>query len=83
MKVSAIMLVYNEGNTLQVVVERVFAVPFDLELVCVDDGSTDGSREILGELQAQHPNLKVFLQPKNMERELLSGAASRRPPETL
>jgi glycosyltransferase involved in cell wall biosynthesis len=74
MKLSAVMPVYNERNTLQVVVERVLAVPLQLELVCVDDGSTDGSREILGELQAQHPNLKVFLQPKNMGK----GAALRR-----
>ena len=74
MKLSAIMPVYNERNTLRVVVERVLAVPLDLELVCVDDGSKDGSREILAELEAQHPNLKVFLQPKNMGK----GAALRR-----
>jgi glycosyltransferase involved in cell wall biosynthesis len=74
MKLSAVMPVYNERNTLQVVVERVLAVPLELELVCVDDGSTDGSREILGELQKLHSNLKVFLQPKNMGK----GAALRR-----
>jgi glycosyltransferase involved in cell wall biosynthesis len=74
MKLSAVMPVYNERNTLQVVVERVLAVPLELELVCVDDGSTDGSREILGKLQTQHPNLKVCLQPKNMGK----GAALRR-----
>ena len=74
MKVSAVMPVYNERNTLKVVVERVLAVPLDLELVCVDDGSSDGSREILSELQTRHPNLKVFLQPKNMGK----GAALRR-----
>ena len=74
MKLSAIMPVYNERNTLRVVVERVLAVPLDLELVCVDDGSKDGSREILAELEAEHPNLKVFLQPKNMGK----GAALRR-----
>jgi glycosyltransferase involved in cell wall biosynthesis len=74
MKLSAVMPVYNERNTLRVVVERVLAVPLELELVCVDDGSKDGSREILGELQAQHPNLRVLLQPKNMGK----GAALRR-----
>src|SRR5271156_366538 len=51
MKVSVIMPVYNERNTLRLVVERVLAVPLELELICVDDGSRDGSREILGELQ--------------------------------
>jgi len=68
------MPVYNERNTLQVVVERVLAVPLELELVCVDDGSSDGSREILSELQGQHPNLRVLLQPRNMGK----GAAVRR-----
>jgi glycosyltransferase involved in cell wall biosynthesis len=74
MKVTAIMPVYNERNTLCVAVERVLAVPLELELVCVDDGSNDGSREILGELQGQHSNLRVLLQPKNMGK----GAALRR-----
>jgi glycosyltransferase involved in cell wall biosynthesis len=74
MKVSVIMPVYNERNTLRVVVERVLAVPLELELICVDDGSSDGSREILGELQNLRPNLQVLLQPKNMGK----GAALRR-----
>lgn len=74
MKVSVIMPVYNERSTLRVVVERVLAVPQEVELICVDDGSRDGSRDILAELQSQHPNLRVFLQPKNMGK----GAALRR-----
>jgi len=55
------------------VAERVLAVPLELELICVDDGSRDGSREILGELQSRLPNLQVLLQPKNMGK----GAALR------
>ena len=74
MKLSVIMPVYNERNTLRVVVERVLSVPQSVELVCVDDGSRDGSREILAELQNEHPNVRVFLQPKNMGK----GAALRR-----
>jgi glycosyltransferase involved in cell wall biosynthesis len=65
MKLSVVMPVYNEQATLREVVARVLAVPVDLELICVDDGSRDGSREILAELAAAHPQIHVSLQPKN------------------
>jgi glycosyltransferase involved in cell wall biosynthesis len=68
------MPVYNEHPTLREVIARVLAVPLDLELICVDDGSSDGSREILAELSAAHPRIRVFLQPRNMGK----GAALRR-----
>jgi glycosyltransferase involved in cell wall biosynthesis len=74
MKLSVVMPVYNERATLRRVVERVLAAPIDLELLCVDDGSTDGSREILAELLAQNPSIRVFLQARNMGK----GAALRR-----
>jgi glycosyltransferase involved in cell wall biosynthesis len=74
MRVSVVMPVYNERGSLRAVVERVLAVPLELELICVDDGSRDGSREILAELQSQHSNVRVLLQPKNMGK----GAALRR-----
>jgi len=73
-KLSVVMPVYNERGTLREVVGRVLAVPVDLELLCVDDGSKDGSREILDELQKQYPQIRVFLQPHNMGK----GAALRR-----
>jgi len=66
MKLSVIMPVYNERATLRQVVERVLSVALDIELICVDDGSSDGSREILAQLQAEHPEVRVLLQPRNM-----------------
>ena len=66
MKVSVIIPVYNERATLRQVVDRVLAVPLEIELICVDDGSKDGSKEILGQLQAEHPQIRVLFQPTNM-----------------
>ena len=74
MKVSVVMPIYNERMTLETVVARVLAVPLDIELLCVDDGSKDGSREVLAQLQARYPQLKVYLQPRNLGK----GAALRR-----
>jgi glycosyltransferase involved in cell wall biosynthesis len=68
------MPIYNERRTLRPVFECVLAVTLSLELICVDDGSTDGSREILAELQRQHHKVRVFLQPRNLGK----GAALRR-----
>jgi glycosyltransferase involved in cell wall biosynthesis len=74
MRLSVVMPVYNEETTLREVIARVLAVPLELELLCIDDGSTDSSREILTELNAQHPQIKLLLQPRNMGK----GAALRR-----
>jgi glycosyltransferase involved in cell wall biosynthesis len=68
------MPVYNERATLREVVQKVLSVPLDIELICVDDGSRDGSREILADLHVQHPQIRVVLQPLNMGK----GAALRR-----
>ena len=53
MKLSVVMPVYNEKATLEKVIERVLSVGLDIELLCVDDGSRDGSREILDAARAE------------------------------
>jgi len=74
MKLSVVMPVYNERRTLREVIAKVLAVPLDIELLCVDDGSKDGSDKILAELAAQRPQIRFFQQPYNMGK----GAALRR-----
>ena len=74
MKLSVVMPVYNERPTLREIVEKVLSLPMEIELICVDDGSQDGSREILSELRSEHPRIRVVLQPRNMGK----GAALRR-----
>jgi len=54
-KVSVVIPVYNEVQTLAELLRRVASVEFDKELVIVDDASTDGSRDLLQRIQAEGP----------------------------
>lgn len=74
MRLSVIMPVDNERATLRQAIERVLAVELDLELICVDDGSRDGLRETLTELQKERSQIRVFVKPHNEGK----GAALRR-----
>ena len=72
MKLSVLVPVYNEERTLEEVVRRVCAVQLSKEIILVDDGSKDRSREILARLkdQSERANdplnqIKVFFQPEN------------------
>ena len=47
MKLSVIIPVYNEVETIREIVSRVQALPLELEIILVDDGSTDGTRDVL------------------------------------
>jgi glycosyltransferase involved in cell wall biosynthesis len=67
-KLSVLMPAFNESRTLRTIVARVLASPVDLEieLVCVDDYSSDDSLEILKEMAAADGRIKVVAQPSNM-----------------
>ena len=72
MKLSVLVPVYNEEQTLEEVVRRVCAFPVSKEIILVDDGSKDRSRDILTRLQEENDRAKdplnqirVFFQPQN------------------
>ena len=50
MKLSVIIPIYNEQTTLEEILRRVRAVPVEKEIILVDDGSSDGSEQILEDL---------------------------------
>ncbi|MEO7189624.1 MAG: glycosyltransferase family 2 protein [Vicinamibacterales bacterium] len=67
MKLSVIIPAYNERHTIAAIVKAVLAVPLvdiDKELLIIDDGSTDGTREVLTSLDGQN-GIRVLLQPVN------------------
>ena len=70
---SVVVPVYNEEKLVRASVERLRAVPLRLEVVCVDDASTDGSRAVLEELRREGTIDVLLLQPRNQGK----GAAVR------
>lgn len=72
-KVSVVMPVFNEVKTIEVILSRVLAVDFgevEKEIIVVDDGSKDGTREILGKYESM---CKILRHEKNQGK----GAAMR------
>jgi SAM-dependent methyltransferase len=74
-KLSVLMPLYNESRTLRTIIKRVMDSPVDMEieLICVDDSSSDNSLSILNELAGVDPRIVVVSQPENMGK----GAAIR------
>ena len=63
---SVVMPVFNERPTVLETIATVCAAPVDsMELIVVDDCSTDGTREALAEAVARHPQVKVFFHEHN------------------
>jgi len=67
MKLSVVVPVFNERQTILEVLNRIERVPFEKEIIVVDDGSTDGTRDVLKGLQFQGalPSTRFVFQPQN------------------
>ncbi|HSH05336.1 MAG TPA: glycosyltransferase family 2 protein [Anaerolineae bacterium] len=74
MKVSVIIPVYNERETLIEILEAVLATKLADEILLIDDGSTDGTRDLYPEAENLDDTIRVILMEKNMGK----GAAVRR-----
>jgi glycosyltransferase involved in cell wall biosynthesis len=72
--VSVVVPVYNEERTVAQVVDELLELNLRLEILLVDDGSTDGSAAELARLAATHAQVTVLSQPRNLGK----GAAVRR-----
>src|SRR5258706_12742053 len=75
MKLSIIVPVYNEKQTITPVLDRIETTPYDKEIIVIDDFSTDGTREILRELDTARriPSVRVLYHAVNQGK----GAALR------
>jgi glycosyltransferase involved in cell wall biosynthesis len=65
LRLSVLMPVYNERSTIEFIVEQVRSVPVHKEIICVNDCSTDGTKEILDRLLADGLIDRLIHKPKN------------------
>lgn len=73
MKLSIVIPVYNEHNTIEEILSRVEKTGLADEIIVVDDGSIDGTRELLQDIAPHHPKMLLILHEKNQGK----GAAVR------
>ena len=67
MRLSVVIAAYNEERTIETIVDRVRAVPLDIEIVAVNDASTDGTGALLDALRADGRIDAVAHHPVNRE----------------
>ncbi|MBE3037804.1 MAG: glycosyltransferase family 2 protein, partial [Chloroflexi bacterium] len=72
MKLTVIIPIYNEARTLREILNRVLATSLADEILLVDDGSTDGTRDLLAALEGRQ-GIRVILHAQNQGK----GAAVR------
>ncbi len=67
--VSAVIPIYNEVDSIPTLIEKIAQIltqsQYTYEIICIDDGSTDGSRELLKQIAPQRSDLKAILLRRN------------------
>lgn len=79
-RISVVIPAYNEAGTIGTVIDRVLKCGFDVEIIVVDDASTDGTREFLQRFE--HPSVRCFYHAENKGKGAalrLGFAAARNP----
>ena len=67
LRLSVLIPVYNEEATIQLILDQVHSVPVPKEIICVNDCSTDGTREIVREYQRKYPaQVRALLRESNV-----------------
>ncbi|NLF08564.1 MAG: glycosyltransferase family 2 protein, partial [Pirellulaceae bacterium] len=64
LKISVVVPIYNEKSTVEEIVRRIRAVPIPKEIILVDDGSTDGTRDVLAAMDCRD-DVRIVLHEKN------------------
>lgn len=59
-KISVIIPAYNEESTIRTIIDRVRKVPINKEIIVIDDGSTDATRDVIQEYAESHPEIRAF-----------------------
>ncbi len=65
LRVSVVVPCFNERATIDELIDRVQAVPIEKEIIVVDDGSTDGTRELLQQRARDRGDIVLRLRPRN------------------
>ena len=64
-KLTVVVPAYDEAGTIRTILERVLAAPFPKEVLVVDDGSTDGTADVLRQMAEEHAPIRVLRHERN------------------
>jgi dolichol-phosphate mannosyltransferase len=65
-KIFAVIPTYDEARNISELLPQIFALPYDIEILVVDDNSPDGTGDLVADLQASEPRLHLLRRPAKM-----------------